>query len=970
MLPAVGGLLVGSASAGLHPATVSAGNVPWPGGDVPFEMDGSLSVDQKQTYLDGLREWELAAKVHFIPHTTEPRWVLFKYVANGPNRVTEDIDGLHQVVEIGLLTRGQICHEMGHSFGLEHEHQRADRDSFITVLYGNVVSGHNDVFDILPGSVQFGSYDFESVMHYGRDVFTTAPGFDTIQVKPGFEKFQSRLSNAALSPTDRAHLASLYGAPLVPLSSVVTTTTDGGAGSLRAAIYFAQDHPGTAVTFNIPPSDPGFAGGAFTIRPTGSLPPLATPGLVIDATTQPGYAGKPVVFLNGSKLPQDGTLPGLLFYEANGTVKGLGIQQFPWSGVVMRYPDATGNRIVGCSVGVDFSGNAAVPNSFQGIMIADGAHGNFIGGTGPDERNVISGSAQYGIWISGSTTASNSVLGNYIGTNSAGTAPLANQAGGVILINGAHHNVIGGDTAASRNIISGNVDAGIWIIGSGSNSVRGNYIGTNAAGSAELANTGVGIGVQILAGASNNWVSGNVLSGNAAEGLRIAGNTTTGNQVYGNLAGTSPDGNSQISNGFAGVTVVFGAKGNQVGGTLAGQRNVLSGNGTVGLVIGSTGTQGNFAFGNYIGTDAGGTAALPNGFAGVYLTGGASGNYLGNGPGTGNLVSGNATVGVLIADMGTRGNFICNNRIGPDSSGGSTLSSQFEGIRLDYGCQANLIGGATQGAANIISGNGGLGIVSYNANPEVDGPTVGNTIQRNSIFDNDWQGIALNAGSNHSQPEPVISSAVLGIGTTIAGTLAGTPNTPYTVEFFASPGSRSFVGEFPVTTNGGGSASINVTLPAVVPAGREITATATSQSTGDTSQFSIPVAVTAADGDSDGLPNSYETATPGLNPSNPADAALDRDGDGFTNLQEFVAGTNPNDPTSRLIATGALSGGNFKLTFPTVAGKFYRVERTEVLAGLWETVAVNVAGTGGPVLIPLPVSPSISRQFFRVTAGD
>ncbi|MEO5917885.1 MAG: M12 family metallopeptidase [Luteolibacter sp.] len=952
---------VTTVEAGLHQASVSPGNVPWPGGVVPYVIDGSLSIDQRQTYLDGLREWELAANVHFIPRTAETQYVFFKYSPTGPNLVS---GSQPQTVEINLLTRGQICHEMGHSFGLEHEHQRPNRDTYITVLYGNVTSGNNSAFDILPGSVSFGSYDFESVMHYGRNVYTTAPWLDTIQPKPGYEKYQPRLSNAALSPEDRAHLASLYGAPLVPLSSVVTTTADGGVGSLRAAIYYAQDHPGSTVTFNIPTSDPGYVGGVFTIKPTGHLPPLATNGLTIDATTQPGYVGKPVVFVNGSELLTEvGQIPAFLFLESNCTVKGLGVQQFPWSGMVMRYPDATGNRIAGCSVGVDSIGNAAAPNAFQGIMISDGAHGNFVGGTGTNERNVISGNTQYGIWISGSTTTGNSVLGNYIGTNIAGTAANPNNAGGVILIDGANHNIIGGDTAAARNVISGNTDAGIWITGSGvdSNTVKGNYVGTNAVGTAALSNTFNGI--NILGGAANNIVSGNILSGNVSEGLRIADSGTTGNKVYGNLAGISPTGGT-IPNGFAGVSILFGATGNQVGGAMAGQRNTLSGNGKVGLAFGSTGTSGNLAYGNYIGTDISGMSAIPNGIAGVYITGGCSGNYLGNGPGTGNLISGNAVAGVYVGGQGTTGNFIRNNRVGPNAAGGVTTPQQYEGIWLLDESQSNVVGGTVSGAANVITGNSGRGISLF------DSTSYGQTFQRNSIFGNGGQPVGLFDGSNHGQAKPVLNTAVLATGTTVTGSLTSTANTAFTIEFFSSPDSRNFIGSTTVTTNGSGAASFNVTLPAIVSAGHSVSATATSQATGDTSEYSSPVTVTSFDSDNDGLPNAYESATPGLSSANPLDAALDNDGDGFTNLQEFIAGTNPNSSSSRLVSTGVVSASDYVVSFGTVTGKFYRLERSETLLGAWETISIHIAGTGGVVAVPVPLSPSANRQFFRIAAGE
>ena len=64
-------------------AGISPANVPWPGGIVPYEFTNALTSAQTNTYLDGLREWQLAANVSFVPHTTQTHWILFTYNTNG-----------------------------------------------------------------------------------------------------------------------------------------------------------------------------------------------------------------------------------------------------------------------------------------------------------------------------------------------------------------------------------------------------------------------------------------------------------------------------------------------------------------------------------------------------------------------------------------------------------------------------------------------------------------------------------------------------------------------------------------------------------------------------------------------------------------------------------------------------------------------------------------------------------------------
>ena len=71
-----------TASAGNFYAGTSPANVPWPGGIVPYQFTNSLTAAQTNTYLAGLREWELAANVKFVPYTNQSRWILFTYNTN------------------------------------------------------------------------------------------------------------------------------------------------------------------------------------------------------------------------------------------------------------------------------------------------------------------------------------------------------------------------------------------------------------------------------------------------------------------------------------------------------------------------------------------------------------------------------------------------------------------------------------------------------------------------------------------------------------------------------------------------------------------------------------------------------------------------------------------------------------------------------------------------------------------------
>lgn len=844
-----------------YPGT-APGSAPWPGGIIPYQFDPSLTAAQTNTYLDGIREWELAANVKFIPRSNQTQYVLFKYDPFGPNQFS----GANPVVvEINSLSRAQISHETGHILGFNHENIRPDQTNYVLVLSNNVVPGQISWFVVDPAGVTNGAYDFESVMHLGRNFASVNSALDTQQAKPGYERFQPRMGNYALSIGDRAAAKFLYGPPATPLTNIVTTTRDGGPGSLRAALYYAMDHPGTTVTFNIPTSDPGYSNGVFNLKLSGHLPPLVTDGTVIDGATQPGFAGNPLIFVDGSEMlpeSQVGSVSGLLIYAANCAVKNLSFTRFNWNGVTLLYADATNNTIAGCWCGLDATGTNRAPNALQGILIANGASRNIIGGTNALARNVLSGNSQYGFFITDSNTTGNKVLGNYIGTDASGTLAVSNTISGALVGNGSRSNVIGGAVAAARNVFSGNRNAGLWLTGVGTkqNIVQGNSFGLDASGTTALPNTF--IGMYVVDGASSNLISDNVFSGNGSEGLRLAATNVTGNIVQGNFCGTDVFGTNAIPNGFAGLTLFGGATANTIGGSSAATRNVLSGNGTVGLALGNSVNQ-NTVSGNFIGTDASGNTDVPNGFAGVYLTDGAHHNAIGS-----NVVSGNWTYGFYVANPTTSSNFIQGNFIGTRADGSNALANGFIGVIVFDGAHDNVFGLARDdsGAGNRIAHHWSDGLRLG------DDGTTNNTIRGNAFFSNsglginlaggteDFSGVTANdsgdpdAGGNRLQNYPVITNAfAYPTSTTVRGSLNSTAGRSFLIDVYRNANAnasgygegQNYLGSTTLTTDGGGMGSFSFIASGNF-AGQFLTATATDATTGDTSEFSFAVLATNA----------------------------------------------------------------------------------------------------------------------------
>ena len=613
-----------------------------------------------------------------------------------------------------------------------------------------------------------------------------------------------------------------------PGTLVVTKTADTngtcvvGNCSLREAINAANSNPVDAntINFNIPNTDPGLSGGVYTITPQSQLPAL-TASITIDGTSQTVFGGDtnaagPEVALSGAFISIQpipfNFVDGLILSGGSDTVKGLIISGFNTTGFFNRgiLISSNNNTVQGNYIGTNAAGTAAVGNG-DGVRVDSTAIGNTIGGTGVGQGNVISGNTARGLVIQ--SDATNTVVqGNFIGTNVTGTAAVPNALTGVELASGANQNQIGGSLAGARNIISGNGGDGVKIDGnfSNNNNVQGNYIGTNAAGTGAIQNSG------------------------------------------------------------AGVSINSDADSNHIGGLNPAVRNIISGNGTSGVVITGAGTSNNHVEGNYIGTDVNGTSALGNGQAGVDITGGATSNFVGDADASArNVISGNTgslgtPAGVLIRDVGTNGNTVQSNYIGvaPDgttalgNTGGGAGGSQ--GVLIMTGASNNIIGGSDPAnEGNIIANNSGDGV------RVADDASIGNSIRGNSIYNNTLLGINLaktaegngvvtpndaldgDTGPNNLQNFPVITSAVAG-STTVSGTLNSAAGETFEIDIYDNTScdasgngeGRTFLGTVTTgATNGSGNVAFSVTVPALV-AGQVLTATATATTSGDTSEFS------------------------------------------------------------------------------------------------------------------------------------
>src|SRR5262249_26482025 len=159
-----------------------------------------------------------------------------------------------------------------------------------------------------------------------------------------------------------------------------------GLGSLRQAILDANATPNVGgpdlINFNIP------GAGVQTIRPASTLPLVSDP-VTLDATTQPGFNGVPLIEIDGSNVHN----PGLWFVAGGSEVRGLVINRFDGPGIQLDGPG--GNVIVGNYLGTDATGTAALGNTKSGVAV--NSPGNRVGGTTAADRNVISGNGENGV---------------------------------------------------------------------------------------------------------------------------------------------------------------------------------------------------------------------------------------------------------------------------------------------------------------------------------------------------------------------------------------------------------------------------------------------------------------------------------------------------------------------------------------------------------------------------------------------
>lgn len=528
---------------------------------------------------------------------------------------------------------------------------------------------------------------------------------------------------AAIAVPGGAYAAQAARTPALapPRTLVVTSMRNAGPGSLRSAVTTVNAGPPASswsIRFSV--------SGVITLaRPL----PAVHRTVAIDATSAPGYAGRPVVGINCNGRTGLEFAPG----AAGSALLGVAVDNAGGNGITLNARSITLNADY---VGLDLAGRPA-GNRGNGVYVSAASSHDLIGLNRARAvgvvANVISANAGNGLVLAGSR--GDTVVSNRIGTNRAGSLAVGNGGDGILITGRADGNEIGGtafvDKATGKannptgskgttapvfvvpplgNLVSGNRGNGIMINGgSRDNVLNGNFVGTAAKGNRAIGNAGSGVWID---GADNNSLIGckfinnpfvyyNVVSGNGLNGLRIT--NADNSVVQGNFFGIGANNTSLVGNRLDGILVAGTSANTQVGGVIP-LGNVSAGNGRNGIAV--TGRVHGFTTFNTFGGLLAFKGAAPNGGDGLLITSTGGDNLART-----NVFSGNARNGIEVAGDAS-GVTIDPDIVGLNTKGNGLLPNGGDGVLIHGSAHGNVVGGALVSVIpqNTFSGNRGYGI--------------------------------------------------------------------------------------------------------------------------------------------------------------------------------------------------------------------------------------------------------------------
>lgn len=589
---------------------------------------------------------------------------------------------------------------------------------------------------------------------------------------------------------------------------VVTNALDAGPGSLRQAVWDANANPGRdTIQFNLAPPGP------HIIRLWGEGLRLSDP-VVLDGSTQPGFAGQPVIVLAGVDVAG----PGLVLATSNSVIRSLVLSNFGGAGVLITGA-ARDNLIGGTNAA---AGNVIVSNGWAGVEVLSGTNnavrGNAIfgngglgidlGGNGPtpnDDKDPDTGPNQLqnypvltsatinsnGIVVAGSLNSRPSVVfqldfyaslagdesGFGEGQTWLGSRAITNTSGGTVTFNFTLPLTLAGRyiTATATDPAGNTSEFSPWVRASTTLAPMVFEVNnTNDAGSGSLR--------QALLEAANRPATGphTIRFALPGWGVRVI---APGSPLPPIIEPVVLDGYSQpgaalntLSNGFN-ATLLVQLDGSAAGPDAFGLTLLGDGSTVRGLVLVNFGAGGiqvvggrsNLITGNVIGlvaaTSGGPFQPGDSGGSGVWLQEAAFNTIGGLAASHRNIISAHRGDGIGIEGAGATGNQVLGNFIGTDPTGRVGWGNDGWGVRLDGGASGNVIGGTVAGAGNLIAWNGSGLLVSEGVSNRIQGNLIGADVTGTNALGNGTGVVLFDASFNQiGGTNPAAANLIVGNG--------------------------------------------------------------------------------------------------------------------------------------------------------------------------------------------------------------
>ena len=216
----------------------------WPNGIIPYVIDSSMPNQERITTAVNHWNSNLSGVIQFVPRTSQSDYVKFVNASSGCAAPVGYFAGagIHPVDISSQCGSGNVAHEMGHVVGLDHEQNRLDRDSHVTINWNKISSGYEANFNIASYTQNYMGYDFGSIMHYALTAFSV-DGSQTIIPKTQVPAGVTVGQRLGLSSSDINSARQIYGAAPIDTGTGGTggTGTSGNGTGLFGHYYEGLD---------------------------------------------------------------------------------------------------------------------------------------------------------------------------------------------------------------------------------------------------------------------------------------------------------------------------------------------------------------------------------------------------------------------------------------------------------------------------------------------------------------------------------------------------------------------------------------------------------------------------------------------------------------------------------------------------------------------------------------------------------